>query len=430
MRSGNLRIEQVPVTRDAEGTPAPAYTAWVNTVGEGFYGKPLTGDRLEQMFQAYQVDQRVITAVYDDTRDDQLADPLVPVATYSSFSKSLNIGAASLPVHMITSVTVRPTHRRRGILRKLIVDDLSAAKTAGCAVAALTATEGTIYGRFGFGRSTEAQRMDLDVRGDVRFNAEPVGSMIQLAPGKLAEHASGIFERFHANQRGSIGRQESYLRLATGAWGPEGQEPDPKLRAALYLDEAGVPQGYVTYAFAGWDTKPFTLEIRDLVAATPVARREIFRFMCAHDLIERVSYPYAAADEPLGWAIEDPARLSFLEREHHLWVRVLDVPAAFAARSYSGEGAFTLQVTDALGLAAGSYDFAVFGGRATITRAADDARATVACHVQVIGSLLMGSATLTQLHAAGVLQIDDPAEVLRLGAILDLPGLPHAINGF
>lgn len=152
--------------------------------------------------------------------------------------------------------------------------------------------------------------------------------------------------------------------------------------------------------------------------------------MCAHDLIERVSYPYAAADEPLGWAIEDPARLSFLEREHHLWVRVLDVPAAFAARSYSGEGAFTLQVTDALGLAAGSYDFAVFGGRATITRAADDARATVACHVQVIGSLLMGSATLTQLHAAGVLQIDDPAEVLRLGAILDLPGLPHAINGF
>ena len=67
MRSGNLRIEQVPVSRDAEGTPAPAYTAWVNTVGEGFYGKPLTGDRLEQMFQAYQVAQRVITAVYDDT---------------------------------------------------------------------------------------------------------------------------------------------------------------------------------------------------------------------------------------------------------------------------------------------------------------------------------------------------------------------------
>ena len=430
MRSGNLRIENVPVTRTAKGQAAPAFSAWINSVGEGFYGKPLTADRLEQMFQAYHIDQRVLTAVYDDTRDARLVDPLVPVATYSSFAKTLNTGAGLLPVHMVTSVTVRPTHRRRGILRKLMVDDLSQAKRAGFAVAALTATEGTIYGRFGFGRSTEVQRMDLDVRGDVRFHAEPVGSMVQLAPAKLAEHASEIFERFHATQRGSIGRQESYLRLATGAWGPEGQEPDPKLRAALYCDEAGTPQGYVTYAFAGWDAKPFTLEIRDLVAATPVARREIFRFMCAHDLIERVSYPSAAADEPLGWAIEDPARLSFQEREHHLWVRVLDVPEAFTARSYGADGSFTLTITDSLGLASGSYDFSVSGGRAVITRASADEPVTMSCDVQVLGSLLLGSTAVAQLHAAGVLQFDDPAEALRLGAILDVPGLPHAINGF
>ena len=430
MRSGNLRIATVPVTRSSDGIPAPAFGAWINTVWEGFYGKTLTADRLEQMFQAYQIDQRVLGAIYDDTRDSQLVDPLVPVATYSSFSKTLNTGNGLLPVHMITSVTVRPTHRRRGILRKLLVDDLRAAKDAGFAVAALTATEGTIYGRFGFGRSTEAQRMDLDVRGDVRFHAEPIGSMVQLAPAKLAEHAPALFERFHAKQRGSIGRQESYLRLATGAWGPESQEPDPKTRAAIYLDESGTPQGYVTYAFAGWDTKPFTLEIRDLVAATPIARREIFRFMCAHDLIERVSYPNAAADEPLGWAIEDPARLSFQDREHHLWVRVLDVRPAFAARSYSRDGSFTLKVTDSLGLAAGSYGFVVSDGRATITEVTDDAQATICCDVQVLGSLLMGSSTVAQLQAAGVLHIEDPTEALRLGTILDLPGLPHAINGF
>lgn len=430
MRSGNLRIANVPLARTADGIATSAYGAWIDSVGEGFYGKPLTADRLEQMFQAYQIDQRVLTGIFDDTRASQLVDPLLPVATYSSFSKTLNTGNGLLPVHMITSVTVRPTHRRRGILRTLMVDDLLAAKDAGFAVAALTATEGTIYGRFGFGRSTEAQRMDLDVRGKVRFHAEPVGSMVQLAPAKLAEHAAALFERFHASQRGSIGRQESYLRLATGAWGPESQEPDPKLRAAMYCDEDGVPQGYVTYAFAGWETKPFTLGIRDLVAATPIARREIFRFMSAHDLIERVSYPNAAADEPLAWAIEDPARLSFQDREHHLWVRVLDVASAFAARSYSRDGSFTLKVTDSIGLASGSYGFVVSDGRAIITELADDARATFCCDVQVLGSLLLGSATVAQLHAAGVLQIEDPVEALRLGTILDLPGLPHAINGF
>lgn len=426
----NLRIDNVPLTRNQDGTPGAAYGAWVNSVGEGFYGKPATGDRLEQMFQSHLIDARVFTAVYDDTRDAHLVDPLDPVATYASFSKTLNAGGGLLPAHLITSVTVRPSHRRRGILRQLMSTDLAQAKTSGYAVAALTATEATIYGRFGFGRTTEQQRMNLDVRGDVRFHAAPVGSVMQVAPAKLGTLATEIFERFHATQRGSIGRQEAYARFATGAWGPDGQEPDPKTRAAIYLDESGTPQGYVTYAFAGWETTPVTLEIRDLVAATPVARRELFRFMSAHDLIERVSYPCAAANEPLGWALEDPARLSYLEREHCLWLRVLDVNEAFCARTFTGNGSFTLGVSDALGLATGTYHFAITDGTATITTIQPESEADLSCDVQALGPLLMSAAPLAQLYTAGVLTLADADQLGRLAALLDLPGLPHTINGF
>ena len=288
MPDGRLRIEEVPVERGADtGTASAAYAAWLNSVWEGFYRKPATEAQLEQMLQSHLVDARMLTGVWDDSRPGSLMDPLVPVATYASFAKTLNIGAAVLPAHLVTSVTVRPTHRRRGILRELMARDLAQAKAAGYPVAALMASEATIYGRFGFGLATKVQALRLEVR----FHGAPAGSVIQLAPGKLNGIAPEVFDSCLAAHRGSVGRQEAYLRNATGAWGPQGPEPEPKLRAAVYRDESGDIQGYVTYVFAGWEPKPVTLEIRDLVAVTEVARREIFRFLASHDLIESLACP-------------------------------------------------------------------------------------------------------------------------------------------
>lgn len=430
MHPGHLRFENVPLARRKDGKASELYAAWLNTAWEGFNHKPATGEQLEQMLQAHEIDARVLTGVYDDARPAELVDPLVPVATYASFAKTLNVGAGVLPAHLITLVTVRPTHRRRGILRELMGTDLARAKAAGFPLAALTATEATIYGRFGFGRATEQQRMNLDVRGDVRFHAAPEGSVTQLDPAKLGVIAGELFERFHGTQRGSVGRQESYLRHATGRWGSEGPEPDSKTRAAVYLDASGTVQGYLTYAFAGWEAKPITLNVLDLVAATPVARRELFRFLAAHDLIEQVGYPFAAANDPLGWALEDTARLTYTEREHSLWVRVLDVPAAFAAREYRGSGRFILRVEDSLGLASGSYAFSVVDGRAAIARLEGDPLPDASCDVQTLGPLLLGSASVADLAEAGVLRLADPSNANTLGAMLDLPGVPHAINGF
>ena len=66
------------------------------------------------------------------------AGPL-PVATFSSWTKTLNAGAATVPVHMISDVTVSPAHRRRGLLRRMMVDDLAQATAP---VAALTVSRG------------------------------------------------------------------------------------------------------------------------------------------------------------------------------------------------------------------------------------------------------------------------------------------------
>ncbi len=88
---------------------------------------------------------------------------VIPVATYSSFDKTLNVGGGRLlPLRMITDITVSPTHRRRGLLRTLITQDLTEAAASGLPLAALTASEGSIYGRFGFGPATRYRNLEVD----------------------------------------------------------------------------------------------------------------------------------------------------------------------------------------------------------------------------------------------------------------------------
>ena len=96
----------------------------------------------------------------------------LPVATFTHFDKDLNAGLAHLPVRMITDVTVGPTHRRRGLLRRLMTENLQDAVDQGLPLAALTASEGTIYGRFGFGIGTHQQRVEVDVRTGLALRPE------------------------------------------------------------------------------------------------------------------------------------------------------------------------------------------------------------------------------------------------------------------
>src|SRR4029078_8522579 len=57
----------------------------------------------------------------------------------------------ALPCAATTVVGVAPTHRRRGVLRSMMRAHLDDAHERGEPLAALWASEETIYGRFGYG---------------------------------------------------------------------------------------------------------------------------------------------------------------------------------------------------------------------------------------------------------------------------------------
>ncbi|NKX55827.1 GNAT family N-acetyltransferase [Arthrobacter mobilis] len=426
-----LRTERFTALRE-DGLADQRLEGWFDAMKFGFHEGRADPADVVQYAESYAADARILTAVYDDAERPGVWDPAIPVATYATMVNTVNTGGTLLPAHLVTTVTVRPTHRRRGLLRRLITEDLHRAAEDGLALAALVASEATIYGRFGFGAAAFARRVHVDVRE--RFALRPqaaaaAGTVEVTDPEALAVLAPEIFARFHARTPGSVGRQFSYAQMVSGRWQQHKPEPDRTLRAALCYGDGGSADGYVCYRFAGWDSSPRTVKVVDLVAATPEAYLGLWRYLGSIDLVERIDWPLAPVEDPLPWALQDPRGYEVRHEEDALWLRVLDPAAALQARSYAADGSVTLEIIDPLGLAAGRWRLTAGGGSAAVEPLAPGAAVDLVLGADVLGSLYLGGTSARTLAAAGRLA-GEPEAVQRLDRLMARPVRPYCITHF
>ncbi|HCB07373.1 MAG TPA: hypothetical protein DEQ43_24510 [Nocardioides bacterium] len=224
---------------------------WYEAQQRGFH-QGRTSEELRQHFGEHlRADDVVLRGVWQDS--PALGSGTIPVATYASYDKTLNTGntgntgSGLQRVRMISDVTVSPTHRRRGLLRTMMTVDLADAVEQGVPLAVLTASEGAIYGRFGFGPAIFEHALEVDT--GPRFALRPFvddGSVELLEPAEAWPAMAQIFARFHEQTRGSVERPQFYEPILTGAFNFEDGE-DRKLRTAVHVDGSGTPDGYVAY---------------------------------------------------------------------------------------------------------------------------------------------------------------------------------------
>ncbi|WP_246380876.1 GNAT family N-acetyltransferase [Paeniglutamicibacter cryotolerans] len=425
----HLRLERFTAAL-RDGKPDARTAAWMQAMNLGFHEEPMPEAGLLAMTGAFTIDGRTLTGVYDEHVPGLSLNPQYPVGTYGSLVKSLNTGGGNLlRAHLITAVTVRPSHRRRGILRRMITEDLALAKANGLAIAALTASEATIYGRYGFGRATAINRVQLSVRDGIGLLAPAAGSVIAADPASLLELGPRIFAAQHAATAGSIDHPYFYTRFTTGEWADEEQvKPLAGLRAAIHLGPGGEPDGYVTYVFAGWDKKPAQLKIKSLVAANAAARHGLWEYLGAHDLIECVTGP-APIDDALPWTLTDARAYEITASHDHLWLRILDVPAALASRPYAHDGTLVLRVRDSLGHASGTFGLRAASGSATVELLAEESDADIELDVTALSSLFLGGVPVRRLAEAG--RIAGGSEVLAgMAELFAVDVLPYCETGF
>ncbi|NUU06074.1 GNAT family N-acetyltransferase [Leifsonia sp. C5G2] len=381
---------------------AAALEGWIRADFRGFHGKRPSAEVLEEARGSFA--GRRNTGVYDD--EGATSDP---VGTVNTWPAPLTVpGGARVDSWAISSVTVAPTHRRRGIATALLGGELRTAHALGLPLAILTVSESVIYGRWGFGPATWATAWSVDTKRVRWAGGETPGRLSFAEPAEYEETGARVLDRVMASRAGEIGL-EPYL--AKRLIGPMKGDPDAdKLRLVRYDSAEGEPEGFVTYVLKDDPEDDFTrhtVVVNHLAAATPEALRALWRFLIELDLVAEVKVWTRGVDEPYQSLVNDIRGARVTELQDHLWVRILDVPAALQARTYEQDGSLVIDVADDLGLAGGRFRLTVRDGRAEV-EATEDA-ADVSLPVAALGSAYLGHDVVRGLALAGRIQGDAEA---------------------
>ncbi len=386
---------------DPRAVSSAEFPDWLRAVGTGFLrtsSAPVPEEEIA--VRLAHADLARVQGVFDAGRC---------VATFRSFAQELTVvGGAKVPADAITAVTVTPTHRRRGLLSRMMAKDLAAAKERGDVVASLIAAEYPIYGRYGFGPATwtaeweiDVPRAGLDPRRPVVSEAD--GGRIELVEGadvrKLGPELHG---RLAARQQGVVSRDERWWQRSTGVDVPV-HETWTEPFHAVYRSADGETDGLITYrADDRWGDGKQPLNkatVAGMIAVTPAAERALWGFVCSIDWITTVRTGYRAPDDLLPLLLPDPRAARVVTQADWLWLRVLDVPRALEARTYATEGALVLEVRDASGPAGGRFLLDVSPSGASCTPTTRDADLTL--DVAELGTLYLGDESPVRLAALG-----------------------------
>lgn len=331
------------------------------------------------------------------------------VATFRSFPQELSVGGgATVPADAVSNVTVSPTHRRRGILSRLMAQDLAAAKERGDVVATLIAAEYPIYGRYGFGPATWTSEWTIDVPRaglDPRWAGPADGGRIDLVDAEdVRKLGPELHARLARQQPGAVSRDARWWQINTGEVRFGGSWDEPFY--AVHRSAEGEVDGLVSYeAQDKWDAKQpqNTADVNWLIAATPAAERALWQYLCSIDWITKVKTGWRAPDDLLPFFLPDPRAAKLTTHADWLWVRILDVVRALQARPYDGTGggSLVLEVVDAAGFAGGRYRLEVSAdGAASCTSGTRDA-AELTLDIRELAALWLGDESAVRLAALG-----------------------------
>lgn len=273
-----------------------------------------------------------------------------PVGLAAAYAFDLSIPGGALPCAGVTWVGVLPSHRRRGILRDFMRRQLDDVRSWGEPIAALWASESSIYGRFGYGLAGPGLQLKSDNRRfALRRDPGTEISVRMIDSDEALRVFPVIYDRFRAGRAGVLSRSETWwkdLRLAD----PESWRRGASKRYYALFERAGEPEGYASYRMKGeWEEGFPNGEVRVVEAfgLTPDAELAIWRFLHALDLTVTVDARLFDPGSRLILNVRDPRALG-LRFNDALWLRLVDLEASLRARSYKPGPSLVLEVTDEL----------------------------------------------------------------------------------
>jgi predicted acetyltransferase len=326
----------------------------------------------------------------------------------------LSVPGGSIACAGTTVVGVSPTHRRRGVLRSMMRAHLEDAHERGEPVAALWASEEGIYGRFGYGRAGFAGEVAIP-HDHAAFAApvEPRGTVRLVERDEALEAFPVVWDELARSRPGMILRSREWWEDRTLSDGQHQRDGAGPHRYAL-LEHEGSPAGYATYrhkfAYEEGSTAS-RLVVVEAIAAEPPAVAALWRYLVDVDWIATITASIVPPDHPLFVLLAQPRRMRYRMGDG-LWVRLLDVGAALAARTYPEDGELVLDVRDEL-FPENERRWLLAGGRAEPTEAAAD----LSLDVSTLGAAYLGGVSMATLAQGGHVEERKPGAIERADGI-------------
>jgi predicted acetyltransferase len=344
-----------------------------------------------------------------------------------TFTLQLSVPGGQLPTAGVTMVGVRPTHRRRGILRNLMRTQLKEIHEAGEPLAALTASEPVIYPRFGYGLASDHQEIVVPkesrtlrpVAGidDVRIRYVDVKESLPRCAelrNRLALERPGMFQHDDRWQQYTIG--DSLVSAAGSA---------SKLRCVV-AERDGELTGFAHYrtkrAEKGY------VEVRRVHAADLASHAALWRYLLEPDLLSQTRCEMVASDDPLLDLLLDPRAPGPITRDG-MWLRPVDVGRALAGRTYARDVDVVIEVVDDfLPWNAGRWHLSGGVDGASCEQVTRDADLTL--DVRDLGAVYLGRPSLARLGRAGLVAEHTRGALAAAEEAFSTSRLPFLDTGF
>ena len=322
------------------------------------------------------------------------------VAGAGAYPLELTLPGGPAPCAAVTVVGVLPSHRRRGLLRRMMDAQLRDIRERGEAVAALWASEETIYGRFGYALASLDMYLGVRRRAvSIRPELEREGSVRLIDNDEALRVLPRLYDRVRRRNAGFLSRSRDWWEIRKLSERPEARRGAGPLVRALY-ERDGRAAGWALYRIAqeGSTVEDWkkTIRVSEVQGVDDRARREVWRFLLEIDWTDTVEVSLLAVDDPI---LLDVDRVNELRARVYdgLWVRAVDVGAALAARGVAGDGRATIEVTADPDFPDNVGVWTVEGDRVRRSSRRPDVRVDV----QGLGATLLGGFTFAQLARSG-----------------------------